>query len=721
MPRVPVILQMSSTECGPSCLAMVLGGLGRTTEIQELRPHFGVGRDGTSARRIVEVARDYGLAARGLRVDEAGLTGVRLPAIAHWREDHFTVLEKVGPRRIRMVDPGSGRRWVTRDEFFEEFAGTVLEFTPEAAMQRRRRPLRDHLALRFLRDLVRLAPLFIVLAMVLSAVLQVLGLASAWATKYGVDVLIGQGADTLTLFAVGVGAYVLTHTLTTLSRGLALLVLQRRLDGALGKRFMTHLLRLPYTYFQTRGAGDLMTRLGSNMAVRDMLTSQLVTIVLDALFVLVYTALLVAVSPAYAAVVAILAAAQLGIVLSTIRAVHERAQRELAANANAQSSAIDALAGAEFLKSSGLSNWALRRWVGRFTESVQAGFQRRRLDLVNESTMGMFQVATPLVLLVFGIVQVVGGRMSLGTMLGLNVIAGLLLAPVGQVMGALRYLQTIGSHLERIYDLLNEKPEPAQPDAVRCTELRGEIELRGVDFRYDLAAPLVLDNIDLRIAAGTKVAIVGSTGSGKTTLVRLFTGLLRPSAGEVLVDGRPLDDYDLESLRQRFGVVTQFPYTFGGSIRENLTLGRMDLSDDDLREALRKVQFLPDLERMPMGLNTNVGEGGGALSGGQRQRLAIARALLARTNVLLLDEATSHMDTLTEAAIAAELSALGCTQIVIAHRVSTISDADQIVVVHHGEIIERGDHEELMLLDGRYAALVRRQMPRLTDRAVAGR
>ncbi|GAB3960506.1 hypothetical protein GCM10027614_82600 [Micromonospora vulcania] len=223
---------------------------------------------------------------------------------------------------------------------------------------------------------------------------------------------------------------------------------------------MSHLLRLPYTYFQTRGTGDLMARLSSNMTVRDMLTSQLVTIVLDTLFVLVYTALLVVVSPAYAAVVAVLTIAQIVIVLTTLRAVHERSQRELSVNAKAQSSAIDALAGAEFLKSSGLANWALRRWSDRFVESVQAGFQRRRLDLINESAMGMFQAAAPLVLLVFGIIQVVDGRMSLGTMLGLNVLAGLLLRPIGQVMGALRYLQTIGSHLERIYDVLNETPNP---------------------------------------------------------------------------------------------------------------------------------------------------------------------------------------------------------------------------------------------------------------------
>ena len=461
------------------------------------------------------------------------------------------MVEKVGPRRVHVVDPASGRRKLATDDFFTEFTGTILEFDGGEDLVRRRRRLGEHLVVRFLADLVRLAPRWLVLVIVLSGIVQLLGLGSAWATKYGVDVVVGQHAAVLSTFVIGVVSYVLAQALATTSRGLVLLTLQRRLDGALGHRFMTHLIRLPYAYFQNRGAGDLMARLASNMAVREMLTSQLVTMVLDSLFVVVYTVLLIVVSPAYAAIVAGMGLVQLVIVISTFRPVHELAQRELAADAKAQSSAIDMLAGAEFLKGSGLADWALRRWTDRFSDSLDAAMRRRRLDTVNESAIGLFHAAAPLTLLVFGIIQVRAGSMSLGTMLALNVVAGLLLTPIGQLVGALgtcRDRLAPGAHLRR--------PERAtrtrRRGGDRTGGAAGDIELRGISFRYDGNAPLVLDGVDLVAPAGSKVAVVGSTGSGKTTLVRLLTGLLRPTAGGVFVDGKPFDTYDLDGLRRRF-------------------------------------------------------------------------------------------------------------------------------------------------------------------------
>ncbi|MBU3863475.1 ATP-binding cassette domain-containing protein [Streptomyces sp. 4503] len=275
----------------------------------------------------------------------------------------------------------------------------------------------------------------------------------------------------------------------------------------------------------------------------------------------------------------------------------------------------------------------------------------------------------------------------------------------------MRYLQTIGAHLERVHDVLDERPEVRRPGGIAPAAVRGQIELRGVGFRYG-EGPWILRDLTLRVPAGAKLAVVGASGSGKTTMIRLLAGLLRPTEGTVLVDGRDIDEYDADSLRRRFGVVTQEPHVFGGTIGSNLRLGRGgDMPDEALFEALGRAGLLADVRRMPMGLDTHVAEGGGALSGGQRQRLAIARALLADPALLVLDEATSHLDAVTEAEVAGELSALGCTRIVVAHRISTIMDADEIVVLHDGRFTEGGVHDDLMLAQGRYAALVNRQLP----------
>ncbi|MEV5884836.1 peptidase domain-containing ABC transporter [Streptomyces sp. NPDC052020] len=707
--RVPYVAQLSEAECGPACLAMVLGAYGRRTALRDLRTQFGVARDGASARRILEVARAHGLQARGLQVPADAIGSVRMPVIAHWDGGHFVVVRRAGRGRVHVLDPAEGRAALSHEEFRGRFTGTLLEFTPGTAFTRRRGGTRSW-PLRLARDVLRMAPRWVVLAIVLSAVVQVLALGSALLTKYGIDTLIGERADTLTPFALGVVGFVLTYALVGLARTVALLVLQQRLDGLLGDRFMTHLFRLPFGYFQARSSGDLLARLNSNTVIRDLLTSRMITLVIDSVFAIGYLAVLAVISPWYALLAAALAATQVAVVGATARPANALAKRELSAEAATQSVAVDALRGAEFVKSAGLAEPVLDRWRAALGTYLRAAFRRRRLDAVTDSLTLLLQVASPLLLLLLGIAQTRAGAMTIGSMVALNAVAAGLLAPVSNLATSIRYLQTIGAHLERIHDVLDEPPEERGRGAITPNGLRGGVELRGVGFRYG-QGPWILRDLTLHVPAGAKVAVVGASGSGKTTMIRLLAGLLRPTEGQVLLDGHAIEDYDVESLRRRFGIVTQEPHVFGGTIRSNLLLGRGRLSDETLVEALERARLLADVRRMPMGLDTHVSEGGSALSGGQRQRLAIARALLADPDLLVLDEATSHLDAVTEAELAEELSARGCTRIVVAHRISTIMDADVIVVLENGRFVEYGTHDTLMRAQGRYATLVNRQLP----------
>ncbi|NEW71332.1 peptidase domain-containing ABC transporter [Streptomyces rhizosphaericus] len=707
--RVPFVAQMSEVECGPACLAMVLGAHRHRVPLRELRAEFGVSRDGASARRILEVARAHGLEARGLKVPPDALGAVRKPAIAHWDDHHFVVVEGVGRKGVRVLDPGEGRATVSPAEFRARSSGTLLEFAPGSSFIERRGP-RDSWPLRLVRDMTRMAPRWAALAVLLSGMVQLLALGSAFLTKYGIDTLIGERAGTLSGLSLAIAGFVSVYALIGLGRAGALLVLQHRLDGALGDRFMTHLFRLPFGYFQARSSGDLLARLNSNTVIRDLLTSRMVTLIIDSVFVVGYLVLLCAVSPWYALLAAGLGAAQIAIVLATLRPANALAKRELSAEAATQSVAVDALRGAEFVKSAGLVGTVLDRWRGSLGDYLRAALRRRRLDALTDSLTLLLQVASPLVLLLLGVAQVRSGALTIGSMIALNAIAAGLLTPIAGLATSARYLQTIGAHLERVHDVLDERPEVRRPGITAPATVRGEIELRGVGFRYG-QGPWILRDLTLRVPAGAKLAVVGASGSGKTTMIRLLAGLLRPTEGTVLLDGRAIEEYDADSLRRRFGVVTQEPHVFGGTIGSNLRLGRGDLPDEALFEALGRAGLLPDVRRMPMGLETHVAEGGSALSGGQRQRLAIARALLADPALLVLDEATSHLDAVTEAEVAGELSALGCTRIVVAHRISTIMDADEIVVLDDGRFTERGGHDDLMLAGGRYAALVHRQLP----------
>jgi len=708
--RVPVLLQMSAVECGAACLAMILSYYGRQTQVAECRECFGVGRDGVSARTLVNVARTFGLRVKALSLEPVDLKDVHLPAIAHWDFNHFVVVESWSAKQVEIIDPALGRRELSTDEFDAGFTGVVLTVEPGVQFESRRHSKR--LSWRtYLSEVVRHNPGVLVQVLGAELLLQVFGLALPVFTAVLVDdVLPFRITNVLTILGIGLVIVVLAQMVTTYLRAALLIYLQMRLDAPMTFGFFEHVLSLPFRFFQQRASGDMLMRLGSIETIRQTLTSQSMSVVLDGSFVLVYLAIVFARDTFFGVLILGVGLLQIAFLLAANRQVRRLTQQYLSAQGKSQSYVVEALTGIATLKASGAEDRALDHWSNLFFEQLHLSQRRSRVSVIVETAMTTLRTFSPLILLWVGAYRVLGGVMSLGTMLALNALAISFLTPLSSLVSNGQQLQLVGAQLDRLTDVLEAEPEQDLEATRFAPHLTGRVELKDVSFRYDPGVPLVLRDISVTIEAGQKVALVGRTGSGKSTLAKLLLGLYAPTEGDILYDDIALHGLNYRALRSQLGVVLQESFLFSGSIRQNIAFNDPSLSLTDVIEAARLAAIHDEVVHMPMGYETEVAEGGSGLSGGQRQRLAIARAVAHAPAILVLDEATSHLDVVTEGLVDQNLSRLSCTRIVVAHRLSTIRNADLILVLDQGTIVEQGTHQELLTQRGYYAALVRSQI-----------
>jgi ATP-binding cassette subfamily B protein len=706
---VPEIRQMDPTECGAACLAMILNYYGRKTRLAEVRKLCGVGRDGLSALAVVKGARSFGLRVRAFAQQNCDFRYVDLPAIIHWNFNHFLIVERWSPGYVDLVDPALGRRRVSAQEFDEGFTGVVL--TLEPGVQFSRQDALPGLSLwSYVRQMLR-KPAFILQLLGVSLLLQLLGLVQPALTAFIVDRVIPGGMQNIVLLlGLGILVLVLAEAIMTLLRATVLLYLQARLDSRMMLNFFEHLLTLPYRFFQQRMSGDLLTRLSSSTFIRDLFTNQLVSNFLDGGFVLVYLFILFWQSSLYGLLALTFGFAQVLLLVLTSRIVRRLSQKELDALGISQGYMNEVLTGIATVKAAGAEAQAQERWTNYFFDQLNISLRKGYVTSLVDLSLNTLRLFAPLALLWVGVQQVLAGYMSLGTMLALNSLVTAFLIPLGSLVSSGQHLQQVGAHFDRIADVLEEESEQNLPQALTPPRLSGQIELRNVNFRYHPNGKLVLDDINVCITAGQKIALVGYTGSGKSTLGRLLLALYQPTEGEIFYDGMPLSQMNYREVRSQFGVVLQESLLFSGSVRENISFNRPDMDMQQIVWAASVADIHNDIMRMPMQYETFVSEAGSALSGGQRQRVAIARALAHRPTVILFDEATSHLDVITERNVEQNLRALACTRIIIAHRLSTIRDADLILVLAGGKIVERGTHTELLQRGGYYLQLIRQQL-----------
>jgi ATP-binding cassette, subfamily B, bacterial len=705
--HVPLVRQLSATDCGPAVLAMVLRYFGKHIALSEIRTLLQSGRDGVDAAAIIRAGRIYGLRGRGVHLDIQDLNKLPTGAILYWRFRHFVVFERLRKKRVTIIDPGAGRLSLPLAEFSKYFTGVALIFEPTdmfTPVGKRTTGLSRWISqiLEYRGLLARIVSSSILAQIAIALVPLLTGLV--------IDRVVPQ-SDAPLLFELLLG-YCLFQSfsvLATFVRAHLFIHLKTQAEAAFTLRFLDHLIDLPYAFFQEHTTGDLLVRLGSNDIIRDLLTSAALSTIVDGTIACFYCVLLLFISIKLTLFVLILAVVRI-VLLAVMRWRQKVLLTETIENqSNIQTYQVEMLAGMETLKAMGLEYRAAEHWTNLFIEGLNISIRRGRLDAAFEGLLSLLGSATTLIFLFYGTFLVLQKQLTLGMMVAVGALAGGLLGPLNNLISTALQLQVIEVYLDRLNDVFDTPPEQDSRTVSVPEQLRGSITLQGVTFRYAAEREAVIKDISFHVPAGSRVALVGPSGCGKSTLARLIAGLYDPSSGAVLYDAQNLKFLDRRTVRSRVGMVTQDTQLFGGSIRRNIALSNPEMDFARIVNAAELASIHEDIMQMPMGYETLLTDRGLSLSGGQRQRLALARALANDPAILILDEATSHLDAVTEERVNRSLSSLSCTRIVIAHRLSTIRDADLILVVNDGRVVESGRHDELLGLGSAYSELIAAQ------------
>ena len=705
--KTPTVFQMEATECGAASLTMIMGYFGKHMPLEQMRIETGVSRDGCNAMNIMLAAKKFGMETHGYRKDLDGLFGMPVPAIIHWNFNHFVVWEGRKGKYCYINDPALGRRKLTVEDIDDCFTGIVMTFKPAEGFEKSKK---ENTLLSFVTDRLKGQKGALSALVITGLFLVIPGLLTPTFTQVFIDYILLGGNDKwmTALIAVMIGTLIL-QTFLTWYRGRMLLMFQKKLTLLSSHEMLSHMLRLPISFFEQRYAGDLAQRVSNNNNVNQFLAGDLAETVLNCFIAVFYLILLLVYSPLLTLISIAVIAFEFSVMSLMSKSISDLSSKVQQETGSLTGNLFSGLSITGTLKASGTENAFVSRLLGNYAKSIiikeKMGAKQEFINAIPEVSGQFLTILT----LIVGGVQIIEGNMTAGMLIGYTGLQSSFVAPVNSLSGFIQRIQTAKADMGRVDDILRYKEDERYTET-EFSDIRGKldgrVELDNISFGYNILEDPLVTDFSFTLPAGSSIAFVGASGSGKSTVSKICSGLYAPWSGEVRMDGVPMKKLLPEVISSSVATVSQSITLFSGTIRENLTMWNKYIDDEDMRKAAKDACIHDVINGKPGGYDFLLTEGGSNLSGGQRQRLEIARTLVQNPSILVMDEATSALDPIVEKQIIDNIKKRGCTCIIVAHRLSAIRDCDEIIVMEHGKIVQRGTHEELAGAEGHYQRLI---------------
>ena len=706
--KTPTVFQMEATECGAASLAMIFGYYGKFLPLEQMRIETGVSRDGCNAGNIMRAAKRYGLECRGFRREPEALRQIETPCIIHWNFNHFVVFEGIKKDFAYINDPAVGRRKLTMEELDEAFTGVVLTFklTPSFEKEKKVNTAWSLIAERLKGQYGVLFKLFYVglLLVFPGLILPVLS------QVFIDDILIGGYIDWITKILVFMGCLVLLRAGLHYYRDRVLQKLRSKLSLTSGMGFLSHMLRLPMSFFDQRYAGDLVSRMQNNAELSAFLAGDLAETILNILIAVFYLVILLLYSPLMTLIGLVnVAVCVLVVVLSKQFIANASIKRQMSSG-KLYGAVCAGLSITDTLKASGAENEYISGILGYHAKDANFVQEQTRFQKIISTIPSTAGNITDVLHLLVGGILVINGSMSMGMLTAFCSLFDSFIAPVNSLVTFAQKIQTLKASVNRVEDVQKyPKDSRYQETAQKLpahTKLTGEISLHDISFGYSMLKAPLIENFSFRLNSGETIAFVGPSGCGKSTISKIVSGLYTPWDGQILMDGKPMEQIARECLTASVATVSQNITLFTGTIRDNLTMWNSAILEEDMIAAAKDACIHDFIINCPGGYDYKLNENATNISGGQRQRLELARALATKPSILIMDEATSALDPIVEKQVMDNIKKRGCTCVIVAHRLSAIRDCTKIVVMRDGKIVQQGDHKSLMSEKGYYKDFV---------------